>query len=781
VDNGAALHIKQSFAVLTVAAMFAVIIPFAPASAASGLTIGVVTSQSSRNFSQGIPAHNFAKTDVAGRETAAGQWVTDAGHTLVWLSDADLENPAKLAAVDVVVLPYTWAMNENASLTLRSWVKQGGGLISVLTSPRVFLENGAWKLWVWELNYEAWEWGPLSEAYQMMFDNDPWGGGDYPLNSWETAVQPGHPITDGALANLSLVSATLKRSDGAGVEFSHSYNGNVTSLLGYDGITGAHSGYNGTSAAQAIQYGSGRIVRFNIPILDFLPHYNAALAGISVGPGHDQGDLADSLLNEAADWARNGGGYGSVVPSASTWGEVDSYGSEIYVRQWVKSTGTVPVTGTLTTKIFDPTGKLVFQGTKNNLGVEPGRTQGIYNWRFSNGGTLKNGKYRVLLEYRYTYPNYSIVSRAEAFVTRSQGKKIPTTPIIEPATSPVLRGDFDDSGQQDLAFFDPADGTWWVLESSGSNFKPTAWADFSTTSGWTNRMAGDFSGDGKDDIAQFHPSNGTWWISKSNGSAFTTSKWADFTTASGWINRMVGDFSGDGKTDIAQFHPSNGTWWISTSTGSAFTTSLWADYSTASGWQAHMVGDFNGDGKDDIAQFHPSNGTWWISTSTGNGFSTTLWADFTTASGWTKRMVGDFNGDGKDDIAQFHPSNGTWWVSRSTGSGFITELWADYSTASGWQATSVGDYNGDGKDDIAQFHPSNGTWWVSTSTGSGFSTRLWADYTTASGWSNRIVGDFSGDGKDDIAQFHSSNATWWVSKSNGSSFTTTKWAQFAIP
>ena len=129
----------------------------------------------------GHPAHSYIDpTDVAGREVAAGQWVTDAGHTLVWLSDADLESPAKLAAVDVVILPYTWAMNEDASLTLRSWVKQGGGLISVLTSPRVYLENGVWKLWVWELNYEAWEWGPLSEAYQMMFDNDPWGCQDFP-------------------------------------------------------------------------------------------------------------------------------------------------------------------------------------------------------------------------------------------------------------------------------------------------------------------------------------------------------------------------------------------------------------------------------------------------------------------------------------------------------------------------------------------------------------------------------------------------------------------------
>ena len=83
-DNGAALHIKQSIAVVVVAVMVAAAIPAMPASAAASLTIGVVTSQSSRNFSAGIPAHTFAQgNDVAGREVAAGQWVTDAGHTLV--------------------------------------------------------------------------------------------------------------------------------------------------------------------------------------------------------------------------------------------------------------------------------------------------------------------------------------------------------------------------------------------------------------------------------------------------------------------------------------------------------------------------------------------------------------------------------------------------------------------------------------------------------------------------------------------------------------------------
>ncbi len=73
------------------------------------------------------------------------------------------------------------------------------------------------------------------------------------------------------------------------------------------------------------------------------------------------------------------------------------------------------------------------------------------------------------------------------------------------------------------------DGTWWVLQSTGSSFDPTVWADFTTASGWQHRMVGDFNGDGKDDIAQYNPFDSTWWIGGSTGRGFTTSQWAAFT------------------------------------------------------------------------------------------------------------------------------------------------------------------------------------------------------------------------------------------------------------
>ena len=757
----------RRIALVVVIAVVAVMAPPpAPASAAP-LDIGVLLSQSSKNFGNGIPPHPFAKTNVGEREQAARQWVIDSPHHLVELSDADLENPAKLATVDVLILPYTWAMNKTASLTVRNWVKQGGGLVPILTSPRVFLDGSEWQLWVWELNYEAWEWGPLSEAYQMMFVDDPNPG------PWQAALKPGHPIVSDALDALSLSSAKLTHPSGSGIELVYKYNSNVTSILNWTGISGEFSGYNGFSAAQATHYGSGRVVYFDFPLLDFL--YKSALSGVAIGGGHDQGDLASALLDSAVDWAATGGGFGTIVVSAETYGYVNSFEKQLTIRQWVTATGNAPVSGHLTSRIYNPDGVLVHEDRRDFLGVEPGRTH-VYNWSYVKFPSLDDGRYHVVLEYRYTYPSYAVSSIAEAYVVRAQGREIPTTPVDTVTALTPLTGDFNGTGGDDLATYASGEGIWTVHESTGSSFDPSQWADFSTASGWEARMAGDFNNDGREDIAQFHPSNGTWWISRSTGSGFSTSRWADFSVTSGWQARMVGDYNGDGRDDIAQFHPTNGTWWISRSNGSSLTTTMWADFTTASGWQAPMTGDFNGDGRDDIAQYHPSNGTWWISRSTGSGFTTEMWADFTTASGWQYRMVGDFNGDGRDDIAQFHPSNGTWWISRSTGSSFTTSLWADFTTANGWEAQMVGDYNGDGKGDIAQFHPSNGSWWISRSTGSGFTTTLWADFSTADGWEARMTADFNADGRDDSAQFHPSNASWWISRSTGSAFTTTNWS-----
>lgn len=410
--------------VVAFAAAMSILALSQPSKAGTELVVGVVRSQSSKNYAAGIPPHPYAQGyDITNREDSMIRWVDESRFTVKILTDPDLENRAMLDTVDVLILPYTVAMTENASMTVRDWVHDGGGLIPILASPRFFLnDQGQWDLWVLEMNYEAWEWGPLSEAYQMRFVNDP------NVPQWETSLVGGHPLTDAALSALGVTSATFARPDGTGVEFGYPYNNNVESILTYGNLLGSEAQYNGWSAAQAVHYGYGSIVYFDVPIIDFLPYYNYVASQHSAGAGIKNADLVDAVFDAAIEWVVQPSTYVPVDPQGRNWGEVDVYGDAIYVRHYVTADGEWPVHGQLYAKVYKPDGSFWKQHTITNLGVEPGK-QHMYSWSFRNYAPLDNGQYRVELTYEYTYPTYNKRSVAEALVVRSQGRNIPTTPV----------------------------------------------------------------------------------------------------------------------------------------------------------------------------------------------------------------------------------------------------------------------------------------------------------------------------------------------------------------
>ena len=412
-------------ALALVATIFGVV---GPSEAADTPVVGVVQSQASKNYAAGVPPHPFSQGyDITGRENAMIQWVTESSYDLVLLDDADLENRSVLNTVDVSVLPYTVAMNENAQMTLRDWIYDGGGLMPILASPRFFInDQGQWDLWVLEMNYEAWEWGPISEAYQMQFVNDP------NVRQWETTLESGHPITDDALGALGVSSATLQRPDGTGVEFGYAYNDNVESLMSYGNLlpggTWNEGQYNGWSAAQAVRYGSGRIVYYDVPMIDFLPYYNFNVSILSAGSGIDNGDVADAMFDASVDWLSQPSAFVPVDPQGRTRGEVDVYGDAIYVRQYVTAVGEWPVLGQAIARVYRPDGSLWMEQVKPEVGVHPGGER-MYSWSFRNNAPLPNGEYRVEVVYTYTYPDYDRQYAEEVYVVRSQGTNIPTAPV----------------------------------------------------------------------------------------------------------------------------------------------------------------------------------------------------------------------------------------------------------------------------------------------------------------------------------------------------------------
>ena len=431
-----------------------------PAEAAP-IVVGVVDSESTYV--------NFAQQGWdASRPVKIRDFLISEGYTVVELRDADLENPSTLASLDALYLPLTRVMSEEASLTIRSWVEDGGGLLGSFISPRMLnrpgcgwtsathprdaataqqhwtcptptFNHGGFDFWALELNSNAWEFGPLSEAYQKIFINDPTPHDFSVISDSEGAS---HPIVTGVKSELGITSLQFDRPSGAGAEFSRTFNTNATSLLEFDIAPGTGSAegvetgqYDGYTAAQAIEYGAGRIVYFDFDIISSLASMNATQAGY-LHQGVAQGDIAESLIRHSIDWAAGSSSSTPIVRDARTWAEVDIYNTGIYVRQYLEVNGNVSTLGDLTLRIYDPAGTLVYEHTRELIGLFPGAAPLMYSQPqyYVASGLSTAGTYRVEASYIYNEPDNSELHIDAVEVSRNQGTNILTSPV---ATGPL--------------------------------------------------------------------------------------------------------------------------------------------------------------------------------------------------------------------------------------------------------------------------------------------------------------------------------------------------------
>ena len=260
----------------------------------------------------------------------------------------------------------------------------------------------------------------------------------------------------------------------------------------------------------------------------------------------------------------------------------------------------------------------------------------------------------------------------------------------------------DGSNKTDVAVYHPANGTWYIINSSNGSMGVIGWGGLSGDV----PVPGDYDGDGKADAAIFRPSEGNWYIRNSSNGSAQVKNWG--------VNGDVmvpGDYDGDGKTDVAVYHPANGTWYIINSSNGSMGVIGWGGLSG----DVPVPGDYDGDGKTDAAIFRPSEGNWYIRNSSNGSAQVKNWG----VSGDVP-VLGDYNGDGRTDIAVYHPSNGTW---------YILNIATGATQVIGWglpgDVVAPGDYDGDGKTDAAIFRPSEGNWYIRNSSDGSAQVKNW--------------------------------------------------------
>ncbi|MBV9958497.1 MAG: VCBS repeat-containing protein [Acidobacteria bacterium] len=264
----------------------------------------------------------------------------------------------------------------------------------------------------------------------------------------------------------------------------------------------------------------------------------------------------------------------------------------------------------------------------------------------------------------------------------------PVRAVLPPRGMRPNLTDFDGDGRTEVAVYRPADGAWYIQQSTNNGFRAQAWG----TS--TDKLAnGDYDGDGKADIAVYRPSTGYWYILQSQTGTLRAVLWGVSEDLP-----APGDYDADGAVDICVFRPSTGTWYVLESSNGAL---LSAQFGAST--DQPVAGDYDRDGRTDFAVYRPgSSAQWFVLQSSDNSFK----AQSFGISG-DRAVPGDYDGDGKTDLAVFRPNGGGWYIQQSSNNFFRAQAWGTSA-----DAPAPGDYDGDGSMDLAVFRPATGTWYI---------------------------------------------------------------------
>ncbi|NND04087.1 MAG: SpoIID/LytB domain-containing protein [Acidimicrobiia bacterium] len=189
-------------------------------------------------------------------------------------------------------------------------------------------------------------------------------------------------------------------------------------------------------------------------------------------------------------------------------------------------------------------------------------------------------------------------------------------------------GDVDGNGFDDILTTDANTGDVIALLSDGSEFSPSSWQTLPNDGDWQYVAAADFDGDDIDDLAAYDPAASTWWVVP--GRAGTTGgspkAWFTYTKPNqNFVDQVVGDFNSDGKADIVAYLAPGGRLKVLKSNGQGFSRSTWGQVGAKRFITEIHAGDVNGDGTTDVIAWDNTRRRWWVALADGNGFAVAKW------------------------------------------------------------------------------------------------------------------------------------------------------------